>query len=112
MSGPRGNPVLKIKGKPKMLQDWQAYQLLTYDKQWKSQVDKEWETYKTEWEAEHPDEKGPPKNRFQIMVEFIKEKYKNETDEMKARCEEYRQERKASPDLSDSEGTRNLEWQL
>src|SRR5271168_4643998 len=86
----------------------QAYQALTYEEKWKSHVDKEWEAYKTEWEVEHPDEKRPPKNRFQIMVEFMKDKYKNETDEMKARCEEYRQARKASPAESASEAERNL----
>jgi hypothetical protein len=111
-SGSRAGAVLKIKGKPKMLQDWQAYQALTYEEKWKSHVDKEWEAYKTEWEVEHPDEKRPPKNRFQIMVEFMKDKYKNETDEMKARCEEYRQARKASPAESASEAERNLQWQL
>ena len=94
-----------------MLQDWQAYQALTYEQQWKPHVDEAWATYKTEWEAEHPNEK-PPKKRIQIMVEFMKEKYKNETVEMKARCEEYRQARKDSPVPSQSGAARNLEFQL
>ena len=79
-----------MKGKPKMLQDWQVYHLLTYETVWKPYVDKEWETYKVEWEVEYPKEK-PPKSQFQIMNEFIKEKYNNETDEMKEKCEDYRQ---------------------
>ncbi|EDR04228.1 uncharacterized protein LACBIDRAFT_330706 [Laccaria bicolor S238N-H82] len=65
------SPILKIKPKPKMLQEWQAYHALTYTKQWKPYVDNEWETYKKEWEAVNPNEKKPPKSRLQIMVEFI-----------------------------------------
>lgn len=93
-----------------MLQDWQAYQALTYEKKWKPHIDKEWEKYKTEWEVEHPNEK-PPKRRIQIMTEFIKEKYKNETDEMKERCEEFRQARKESPVPNTSIADRNLHFQ-
>jgi hypothetical protein len=33
--------------------------------------------------SEHPNKKSP-KTRFTIMNEFIKEKYENETNEMKA----------------------------
>jgi hypothetical protein len=72
-----------------MLQAWQAYQLLTYKSQWKPCVDEKWERYKKDWVSEHPNEK-PPKTRFTVMIEFIKEKFANETDDMKARCEEYR----------------------
>jgi hypothetical protein len=107
--GPRG-AVLKIKPKPKMLQAWQAYHALTYDSQWKPHVDKEWEKYKAEWEVENPETK-PAKKRLQIMVEFMKEKFKNETEEMKAQCEEYRMARKESPVPNDSEEARNLEFQ-
>lgn len=108
-----GGAVLKIKAKPKMLQDWQAYHALTYESQWKPHVDKEWEKYKARWEVENPDEK-PPKKRLQIMVEFMKEKFKNETEEMKARCEEYRVARKESesPDPDESEEDRNRRFQL
>lgn len=94
-----------------MLQGWQAYQALTYEQQWKAHVDKEWERYKTEWEIEHPNEK-PPKKRIQIMADFMKEKYNNETDEMKARCETYRRARKESPDLNESDATKNHQFQL
>ena len=72
--------------KPKMLQAWQAYHALTYESQWKPQVDKEWAKYKLEWESQHPSEK-PLKNWFTIMVEFMKDKFQNETEEMKLRCE-------------------------
>ena len=109
--GPSGS-ILKMKAKPKMLQDWQAYQALTYESQWKPHVDKEWARYKEEWKVENPTEK-PPKNRFTIMVEFMKEKFKNETDEMKLRCEEYRQTHKSeSPVQNDAQEDRNLQFQL
>ena len=105
------NGVLKINPKPKMLQGWQAYQVLTYEQQWKAHVDKEWEKYKMEWEVEHPNEK-PPKKRIQIMSDFMKEKYENETDEMKVHCEKYRWARKENPDVNESDATRNLQFQL
>lgn len=94
-----------------MLQSWQAYQALTYEQQWKVHVDKEWEKYTTEWEIEHPDEK-PPKRRIQFMTDFMKEKYENETDEMKARCETYRRARKEDAELNESDANRNLLYQL
>jgi hypothetical protein len=109
IGGARG-AVLKIKSKPKMLQSWQAYHALTYESIWKLHVDKEWEKYKAEWEVENPNEK-PPKKRLQIMVEFMKGKFDNESEEMKARCEEYRLARKESSTLNESEEARNLGFQ-
>jgi len=94
-----------------MLQDWQAYHALTYETQWKPHVDKEWASYKMEWELQNPSEK-PPKNRFTIMVEFMKEKFKNETEEMRLYCEEYRKARKSeTPVPNDSEVARNVHFQ-
>lgn len=46
------------------------------------------------------------------MSDFMKEKYENETDKMKARCEKYRQARKENPDVNGSDATRNLQFQL
>lgn len=66
----------------------------TVTTQWKPHVDKEWERYKMEWELENPLEK-PPKNQFTIMVEFMKEKFKNETEEMKLHCEKFQQAHKS-----------------
>ena len=109
LSGPQG-AVLKIKAKPKMLQAWQAYHALTYEKKWKPFVDEAWEAYKTEWVSENPTEKLP-KNRFQIMVEFMREKFNDETEDMKSRCEEYRQARRETPFLIDSEVARNQQMQ-
>ena len=59
---------------PKMLHAWQAYQVLTYESQWKMEVDKEWKEYKIKWESEHPGE-DPLKGRFMIMNKFMREKY-------------------------------------
>lgn len=94
-----------------MLHGWQAYQALTYESQWKMEVDRVWKDYKNEWESDHPGE-DPPKGRFAIMNEFLREKYQNESEEMKARCEEYRKalkEEKMAP--SESFQTRNLQFE-
>ena len=94
-----------------MLHPWQAYQALTYESKWKAEVDKEWMEYKTQWESEHPGEE-PPKKRFAIMNEFLKEKYKNESDEMKERCEEFRRSLKEeSPEKAHSTQERNLQFE-
>ena len=94
-----------------MLQDWQAYHALTYETQWKAHIDEEWAIYKNEWELQNPTEK-PPKKRFTFMVDFIKDKFKNETEEMKTRCEEYRQARKSeSPTPNNSKVEKNLQFQ-
>lgn len=93
-----------------MLQPWQAYHALTYTKKWKPFIDEKWATYREEWTAEHPDEKLP-KGRFQIMVEFMQDKYARETAEMKAECEEYRRNRRdGTPAAIGEEQTRNIEF--
>lgn len=82
-----------------------------YESKWKVIVDKEWKRYQAEWELEHPKE-TPPKKRFTFMVEFMKEKYKNETEEMKQKCEEYQKARKSeSPVPGNYDTSRNLEYQ-
>jgi hypothetical protein len=104
--------ILKVKAKPKMLQLWQAYHALTYETKWKSVIQELWDTYHKEWIAEHPNEK-PPKTRFQIMFEFMREKYAQETPEMKAECKEYQRSRRdESPATSVNEDdVRNREFQ-
>lgn len=94
-SGGGGRDVLKVKPppQPRKLQLWQAYHALTYHSQWKPHVDAAWTEYLKAWALEHPDEK-PEKTRFQVMVEFMKAKFDEEADEMKARCEEYRKSEK------------------
>ena len=61
---------------------------ISYESQWKTEVDKEWKEYKIKWESEHPGE-DPPKGRFAIMNKFMREKYKNESDNMKECCKQY-----------------------
>ncbi|KIJ91185.1 hypothetical protein K443DRAFT_135548 [Laccaria amethystina LaAM-08-1] len=107
--------ILKIERKPqpRILQPWQAYQALTYESRWKPEVDAAWSTYKNVWLTEHPEEK-PPKNRFQIMIEFIKEKFEKETDEVKSQCEEYRKTRQveaATPDPDKPDSVKNTKFQ-
>ena len=95
-----------------MLQGWQAYQALTYESQWKPFIDEEWDRYTKEWVSKHPNEK-PPKTRFELMIEFVKEKYENETEEMKERCEEFRKTLKEESVVADSErSARNMEFQV
>jgi hypothetical protein len=107
--------ILKIERKPqpRILQPWQAYQALTYESRWKPEVDAAWSTYKNVWLTEHPEEK-PPKIRFQIMIEFIKEKFEKETDEVKSQCEEYRKTRQveaATPDPDKPDSVKNTKFQ-
>jgi hypothetical protein len=104
---------VKPKAQPKKLQSWQAYHVLTYESKWNPDVNTAWTDYKNTWAAEHPNEK-PPKNRFQIMVEFMKQKFEMETEDMKNRCEEYRAERQlkaSSPDSEKSESAINTGFQ-
>ena len=106
-----GGGLLKVVPQPKMLHAWQAYQALTYESQCKTEVDKEWKEYKIQWESEHPGE-DPPKGRFAIMNEFLREKYQNESDEMKERCKEYRRSLKQeTPNKAESLQTRNFQFE-
>ena len=66
---------------------------MTYDSQWKPEVDKIWAEYKLEWEATHPDEK-PEKTRFEIMNEFMKDKFTEASPETFKEVEDYRQKLK------------------
>jgi hypothetical protein len=102
-----------MKSKPRILQPWQAYEALTYESQWKSDVDKGWDEYVTLWNTEHPDEK-PGKKRLVFLMEFMKEKLAAETDEMKKLVEEYRVSKKEetqSP-APGSDHDKNLQIQL
>lgn len=63
---------------------------MTYESRWKPVINKGWDAYKAKWNKDHP---GAPidKTRFVFMVEFMKAKLEEETDEMKKRCEKYRE---------------------
>ena len=54
---------------------------MTYESQWKSVIDKEWENYKTSWEEENPG-KELDQTRFTFMGSFMKQKYLEETEEV------------------------------
>ena len=96
--------------RPKKLQPWQAYHALTYRSQWKSHVDTAWSEYQKSWTAEHPTEK-PEKSRFQIMVEFMREKYNEETEEMKKKCEEYERPEERDPTPVRAKSNINADFQ-
>jgi hypothetical protein len=84
-----------MKGKPKLLQEWQVYHGMTYETQWKTVIDKEWEIYKSTWEEENPGE-DLDETRFTFMASFMRQKYMEESDEVqddvKRRREELREE--------------------
>jgi hypothetical protein len=82
---------------------------MTYETQWKGDVDKIWAEYKIEWVASHPDEK-PEKTRFEIMNEFMKERFAQATPEILKEVEDYRQKVKYETGLS-PEDTTNLALQ-
>ncbi|KAF8171333.1 hypothetical protein BJ912DRAFT_1066197 [Pholiota molesta] len=82
--------ILKIKRKSKRPQEWQIYQRLTYKDHWKPIIDKEWQKFRDEWEEKNGSESKPPHSRFAFMNVFLKTKYAEETDEMKERVQELR----------------------
>lgn len=93
------------------MQAWQAYQALTYESQWREEVDNKWGDYLATWNTANPDEK-PEKTRLVYLMEFMKEKLAAETDEMKQKVEEYRLSKKdESPAPFGSEHDRNLQIQ-
>ena len=93
------------------MQAWQAYQALTYESQWKEDFDQAWGDYLATWNTENPDVK-PGKTRLVYLMEFMKGKLAEETDEMKAKVEEYRlSEKEESPAPFDLNRNKNLEIQ-
>ena len=67
---------------------------MTYETQWKAVIDKEWETYKSTWEAANPDDELD-KTRFTFMNSFMKDKYLEETEEVQNSVRKPREELKA-----------------
>jgi hypothetical protein len=86
-----------LRGKPKILQEWQVYHLMTYETQWKAVIDKDWETYRSTWEAENPGDELD-KTRFTFMNLFMKQKYLEETEEVKDSVRKRREDLKAGVD--------------
>jgi hypothetical protein len=83
-----------------MLQKWQAYHRYrqTYDETWKSTVDKVWIDYKKQWEDENSCLPIPRNKRFEVMNEFIRKTFNDETPEKKQDVEEYRKKLKEETD--------------
>jgi hypothetical protein len=83
-----------------LLQRWQAYHRYrqTYDETWKSTVDKVWIDYKNQWEIENLGEAIPRNKRFEVMNEFIRKTFNDETPEKKQEVEEYRRKLKEEVD--------------
>ena len=94
-SGHRG--VLKIT-QPRLRQEWQVYQTMSYESKWKTVIDSEWEAYKKKWNEENPGVKVP-QGRFAFMNSFLKSKYAEETEEVKADVRKRRAAMKAELDV-------------
>ena len=104
-SGSRG--LLKITGQSRLRQEWQVYQGMTYENKWKEIIDSEWDDYQKKWKADHPDTDLPQK-RFTFMNSFLKEKYKEESEEVK---KEVRERRAAMNAEIEEEAKRNDGYQ-
>lgn len=87
---------LKMK-KKRVKQAWQAYHVMTYEKKWKAVIDTEWAAYIAKWAAEHPGEECPTK-RFVFMNAFMRQKYSEESAEVKAEVEEFRLKEQSIPE--------------
>ena len=102
--------VLNLKSKPKLPQEWQAYHALTYESQWKPEIDKTWAEYKIQWKSEHPNEK-PEKTRFEIMNNFMRKKFAEATPEMLKQVEDYRKKIKEESPVPNGDEETNLAFQ-
>ena len=76
--------------------------MMTYETQWKAVINKDWEMYKKTWEAVNPG-KEFNESWFAFMNAFIKEKYLEETEEVKANVRKRREELKDAFELEGAE---------
>jgi len=83
---------------------------LTYESTWKPTIDKEWKAFETDWKAKNPGMKIN-KTRFEFMNAFMKEKFKNETPEMKAKVATHIETYKTSKAAIQDVEKRNLDLQ-
>ena len=58
-----------MKGKVKIPQEWQVYNQMTYENQWKAVIDEEWEKYKLDAENAGKELDG---TRFTFMTLFMR----------------------------------------
>ena len=96
-----------------MLQKWQAYHRYrqTYDTTWKATVDKAWTDFKTEWEAKNIDVPIPRMKHFEVINDFIKKTFNEETAEKKEEVEDFRKKLKEEKDDVLNED-QNAEFQM
>jgi len=87
---------------------WQAYQALTYETKWKADVEQGWKEYRAQSDADNQKKM----TRLVYLMEFMKEKLAEETDEMKTKVETYRKSfKEGTPITGNGNQTRNLEFQ-
>jgi hypothetical protein len=61
-------------------------------------VEKAWTDYKTQWDTENPNMAIPRTKHFQVMNDYIKKMFEEETPEKKQEVEEYRKKLKEEMD--------------
>jgi hypothetical protein len=85
--------------------------MMTYESQWKSVVDDEWEKYKTTWKEENPGEELD-ETRLTFMASFMRQKYLEETEEIQNNVRNRREELRKEIEEEEEEGEqRNLAYQ-
>lgn len=83
---------------------------MTYETQWKTVIEAEWEQYKSTWEAEKPGEKLN-ETRFTFMASFMRQKYLEETEEVQDNVKKRRDEMKAEIEEEGEGDVKNLAYQ-
>ena len=144
--GSRGLLKVKTESKPRKMLPWQAYYALTYQSRWKPHVDKLYKDYCWEYEEKYGktgsvDKGGNPnidqdgandevdtanlidkpqcpaqKTWFQIMSEFMRQKFNKETKEMQQECKQLRTDilnlKEAQREILQAAAERNDNYQL
>jgi uncharacterized protein (DUF1330 family) len=88
-----------------------VYHALTYESQCKEGIEKAWGEYLAKWNTANPDEK-PEKARLIFLMEFMKERLAEESDEMKEKVEEYHLSvKEESPSPVETDHDRNVRMQ-
>lgn len=83
-----------------MLQKWQAYHQYCqkYDETWKVMVEKVWSDYKRNWEDENRGVAIPQNKHFEVINEYIRKAFNEESPEKKVEVEEYQKKLKDKTD--------------
>ena len=83
---------------------------MTYETQWKTVIDEEWEKFKSAQEAEKPGERFDG-SRFLFMALFMRKKYLEETEEVQESVRKRRDELKAEIEEDRDGDEKNLAYQ-